>query len=79
MVLESQKLRTMWHHMAHQFNAITLYKVSFTEQMAANVVDVSIHAVEHTSTQRTSITVSSLPKLRLHFFFLGQRGNYLFN
>lgn len=69
MVLESQKLRTMWHHMAHQFNAITLYKVSFTEQMAANVVDVFIHAVEHTSTQRTSITVSSLPKLRLHFFF----------
>lgn len=66
----------MWHHMAHQFNAITLYKVSVTGKMAANVVDVFIYVTEHTGTQRTSISVSSLPKLRQNFF-LGLRENYL--
>lgn len=60
MTPESQKLRTVWHHMTHHLNAITLHKVSLTEQMGVNVVDVLIHATECTGTQRTSISVSSL-------------------
>ena len=48
--------------MVQQSNAITKYKVSFTEQMATNVVDVFIHAIEHTGTQRLSMSVSLLPK-----------------
>ena len=69
MSLESQKLRTVWHHMAHQFNAITLYKVSFTEWMALNVVDVFVHAIECTDTHRTNISRSFLfVKVKAKFF-----------
>ena len=65
----------MWHHMAHQFNAITLSKVSVTGQMAANVVDVFIHAIEHTGTQNKHF--STLPAKVKGKFFLGQRENCL--
>ena len=37
--------------------------------MAANVVDVFIHALEHTRAHRISMSVSLLPKLKLFFFF----------
>lgn len=47
----------MWHHMAHQFNAITLHKVSFTEQMAVNVVAVFIHAIECTGTENKHCSI----------------------
>ena len=35
--------------------------------MAANVVDVFIHALEHTGAHRISMSVSLLPKLKLFF------------
>lgn len=43
--------------MAHQSNAITLHKVSFTEQMAVNIVDVFIHAIECTGTENKHFNI----------------------
>lgn len=55
--------------MAPQFNVITLYKVSFTERIAFNVVDVFVHAIESTDTHRTNISRSFLfVKVKAKFF-----------